>query len=67
MAVLKCVVKTKNSVNAKDAMAPARTPTQCAPSSASQAALAKKVIFDLKPENVLQPVNALLKFNQNHS
>jgi len=59
--------KTKNSVNAKDAMAPAKTPIPCAHVSANQDALAKKVISEMMKESALPPENARQKFNQNRS
>jgi len=57
----------KNTVNAKDAMEPARTPTQSAHVSAFLAALANKAFSVMMPVNALRPANAPPKFNQNHS
>jgi len=62
------VATVKNTVNAKDAMEPAKTRTRFAHVSAFLAALANKVISVTMPVNASRPVNALLlKFNRNHS
>jgi len=55
----------KNTVNAKDAMEPARTRIRSAHVSAFLAALANKAFSVTMPVNALRPANALLKFNQN--
>jgi len=57
----------KNTVNAKDAMVPAKTPTPSAHVSAFLAALANKAFSVMMPANASKPVNALLKSNQNRS
>jgi len=57
----------KNSVNAKDAMELARTPTPSAHVSAFLAVLANKAFSVMMPANALRPANAPPKFNQNPS
>jgi hypothetical protein len=56
---------TKNSVNAKDAMALARNQIRCAPVSVFPVALANKDMYDLKMENALKAANVPPKSNQN--
>jgi hypothetical protein len=54
----------KNSVNAKVAMARAKTPTPCAHVSADLDALANRDYSEMTTENALKPANAPPKSNQ---